>query len=64
MVVGSYDYNIYAFNTIGQTLTGFPVSTEGTIVSSASLGDVDEDGIPEFFIGSSDGLLRGTSWKW
>ncbi len=51
VVFASYDFFIWAIDSTGVPLAGFPVNTDDTVWSSPGLFDVDGDGDVEIFIG-------------
>ncbi len=51
VVFASYDFFIWAIDSDGVPLPGFPVNTDDTVWSSPALFDVDGDGDVEIFIG-------------
>ena len=51
---------IYAFKVTGDTMNGFPVNiSSGSVVSSPTLADIDEDDDLEIIVGGQDGKLYG-----
>ena len=54
---GSDDNMIYAVKTDGETLPGWPVSTNGSISGSVVFSDLDNDGDPEVVAATNTGDL-------
>lgn len=51
IVFASYDFYIWAIDSTGVPLPGFPINNDDSIWSSPALFDVDDDGDVEIFIG-------------
>jgi len=51
--------DVWAFDQEGNTILYLPEATDGRIVSTPLLADVDSDGRDEIFFGSDDGFLYG-----
>jgi hypothetical protein len=45
---------VYAWDSWGNPLPGWPVATGGQVMSSPSVGDIDGDGKPEVVVGAND----------
>ncbi|MBL7961653.1 T9SS type A sorting domain-containing protein, partial [bacterium] len=54
---GTPDGNIYAYETTGKSLSGFPVATGKPILSTPALLDIDNDGDMEIATTSEDGFV-------
>ncbi len=48
--VGPDPYEIYAWETDGSVITGFPIATSGVVKSTPALGDVNNDGYLEIVV--------------
>jgi len=57
VVIGGRDGMVYAYDSTGAYLPGFPYPTGGTIYASAALGNLDSDSAFEIAVGSEDGYL-------
>ena len=57
IVVGSYDGYLYAVDSDGNTLTGWPVNTGSSIIVDPIITDIDGDNQPEIITGNANGLL-------
>jgi hypothetical protein len=56
---GAYDYLFYAYDSEGNELLDWPMSSGHIFTGSPVLADVDNDGLSEVFIGSRDGYVYG-----
>ena len=54
VVLGSVDWNIYAYKQNGQQASGFPIQFGNRIESSAAMFDIDLDGRLELMTGGND----------
>ncbi len=54
LYVGSQDTKLYAWNSGGIAMSGFPVDTNGEIWGAPGLGDLDKDDLLEVMVGSRD----------
>ncbi|MBL7995842.1 VCBS repeat-containing protein [bacterium] len=57
LIVGTPNGNIYAYETTGKLLSGFPVATGKPILSTPALLDIDNDGDVEIATASEDGFV-------
>jgi hypothetical protein len=48
---------VHAFDRFGNALPGWPVATEGYVLSAPTVGDIDGDGQPEVTVGCNDGKI-------
>jgi hypothetical protein len=57
VVIGSFDFKVYAWHHDGTAVTGWPQATESNVHASPALGDLDGDGDLEVVVGSFDGKV-------
>ncbi|HYW69078.1 MAG TPA: FG-GAP-like repeat-containing protein, partial [bacterium] len=57
IIVGSANGKVYAFDTDGSVLDGWPIQTDGEIHASATLADLDLDGDIEVVVAGLDGWV-------
>lgn len=57
VVVTSSDGWAYAWDGQGDVLAGWPFDTKSSNLSSAAVGDLDADGVPEVLFGAEDGRV-------
>ena len=56
MIVGAGE--LYVFRADGSLLPGFPFRGGNAFASSAAVGDIDGDGLPEIVIGCDDNFVH------
>lgn len=59
IVIGSWDGQLYVWDSTGALLPGWPVRVQDQIISSAALVDLDGDDQLDIVVGSKDGHLYG-----
>ncbi len=57
IVVGSNNGKVYGYDTDGSPLAGWPIQTDGEVISSPALADLDLDGDVEVIVSGMDGLV-------
>ena len=57
IVVGAANGKVYAFDTDGTLLAGWPIQTDAEVFSSPTLADLDGDGDVEVVVSGMDGLV-------
>lgn len=57
LIIGAPNGNIYAYETTGNLLAGFPLATGKPILSTPALLDIDNDGYTEVAVSSEDGFV-------
>ncbi len=57
VLVGCEDGKLYAFDSNGSLISGWPKATGGPIKSTPAVGNLDGDGLWEVVVGSNDGGL-------